>query len=162
MVKLWDLTAGREVWTFTGHKGQVVSRVLFTPDGRRAAVDRVDAERGDTDIWIVDTESGQASRLTSHPASVLNLKDRGALKVGQHADVVVFDPATIQDHATYAEPHQYSTGVAHVIVNGVLALENGEPTAARPGRFVRGRAWTGWPDGGCRATAADWDWPQVG
>jgi N-acyl-D-amino-acid deacylase len=101
-------------------------------------------------------------RLTSHPAAVLNLKDRGTLKAGQHADVVVFDPATIQDHATYAEPHQYSTGVAHVIVNGVLALENGEPTEARPGRFVRGRAWTGWPDGGCRATAEDWDWPQVG
>jgi N-acyl-D-amino-acid deacylase len=101
-------------------------------------------------------------RLTSHPAAVLNLTDRGTLKAGQHADVVVFDPATIQDHATYAEPHQYSTGVAHVIVNGVLALENGEPTEARPGRFVRGRAWTGWPDGGCRATAEDWDWPQVG
>jgi N-acyl-D-amino-acid deacylase len=101
-------------------------------------------------------------RLTSHPAAVLNLEDRGTLKAGQHADVVVFDPATIQDHATYAEPHQYSTGVAHVIVNGVPALENGEPTEARPGRIVRGRAWTGWPDGGCRATAGDWDWPQVG
>jgi N-acyl-D-amino-acid deacylase len=101
-------------------------------------------------------------RLTSHPAAVLNLDDRGTLKAGQHADVVVFDPATIQDHATYAEPHQYSTGVSHVLVNGVLALEDGEPTAARPGRFVRGRAWTGWPDGGCRATAADWDWPRAG
>ncbi len=101
-------------------------------------------------------------RLTSHPAAVLNLPDRGMLKAGQFADVVVFDPATIQDHATYAEPHQYSTGVSHVIVNGVPALENGEPTTARPGRFVRGRAWTGWPEGGCRATAADWDWPKVG
>ncbi|MDP9198200.1 MAG: D-aminoacylase, partial [Pseudomonadota bacterium] len=67
----------------------------------------------------------------------------------------------IQDHATYVAPHQYSTGVSHVIVNGVLALGNGEPTEARPGRFVRGRAWTGRKDGGCRATAADWDWPQV-
>ncbi len=101
-------------------------------------------------------------RLTSHPAAVLNLRDRGTLAAGQYADVVVFDPATIQDHATYAEPHQYSTGVAHVLVNGVLALEDGEPTAERPGRFVRGRAWTGWPDGGCRANAADWDWPRVG
>jgi N-acyl-D-amino-acid deacylase len=101
-------------------------------------------------------------RLTSHPAAVLNLRDRGSLAAGNYADVVVFDPATIQDHATYAEPHQYSTGVSQVIVNGVPALENGEPTAARPGRFVRGRAWTGWPDGGCRATAADWNWSQVG
>lgn len=100
-------------------------------------------------------------RMTSHPAMVLGLRDRGSLRQGNFADVVVFDPAKIQDHATYVAPHQYSTGVSQVIVNGVLALENGEPTEARPGRFVRGRAWTGLKDGGCRATAADWDWPQV-
>ena len=100
-------------------------------------------------------------RLTSHPASVLGLRERGSLKEGYFADVVVFDPAKIQDHATYAEPHQYSTGVSQVIVNGQLALENGEPTAVRPGRFVRGRAWTGWKDGGCRAAATDWDWPKA-
>jgi N-acyl-D-amino-acid deacylase len=100
-------------------------------------------------------------RMTSHPASVLNLGDRGSLKEGYFADVVVFDPAKVQDHATYAEPHQYSTGFSQVIVNGALALENGEPTAARPGRFVRGRAWTGAQGGGCRAAAADWDWPAV-
>jgi N-acyl-D-amino-acid deacylase len=100
-------------------------------------------------------------RMTSHPASVLGLRERGSLKEGYFADVVVFDPAKIQDHATFAEPHRYSTGVSQVIVNGQLALENGEPTAARPGRFVRGRAWTGWKDGGCRAAATDWDWPKV-
>ena len=100
-------------------------------------------------------------RLTSHPASVLGLRERGSLKEGYFADIVVFDPAKIQDHATFAEPHQYSTGVSQVVVNGQLALENGEPTAARPGRFVRGRAWTGWKDGGCRAAATDWDWPKV-
>jgi N-acyl-D-amino-acid deacylase len=100
-------------------------------------------------------------RLTSHPAMVLNLRERGRLTPGYFADVVVFDPATIQDHATFAEPHQYSTGVSHVIVNGGLALDEGEPTDARPGRFVRGRAWTGAEGGGCRAAAADWDWPRV-
>jgi N-acyl-D-amino-acid deacylase len=100
-------------------------------------------------------------RLTSHPASVLNLPERGGLRKGNFADVVVFDPAKIQDHATFAEPHQYATGVSHVIVNGELALEDGEPTAARPGRFVRGRAWKGHENGGCRAAATDWDWPQV-
>ena len=100
-------------------------------------------------------------RLTSHPASVLGLRERGSLEEGYFADVVVFDPAKIQDHATFAEPHQYSTGVSQVVVNGQLALENGEPTAVRPGRFVRGRAWTGWKDGGCRAAATDWDWPKV-
>ncbi len=100
-------------------------------------------------------------RLTGHPASVLNLRDRGLLAEDYFADVVVFDPARIQDHATYTEPHQYATGVSEVIVNGVPALENGEPTDARPGRFVRGRAWTGLENGGCRAAPADWDWPQV-
>jgi N-acyl-D-amino-acid deacylase len=98
-------------------------------------------------------------RMTAHPAAVLGLRERGRLAQGHYADVVVFDPATIQDHASYQEPHQYATGVSHVIVNGTLALEDGEPTDARPGRFVRGRAWTGWPDGGCRDSAADWEWP---
>ena len=100
-------------------------------------------------------------RMTSHPANVLGLSDRGGLKQGYFADVVVFDPAKIQDHATFTEPHQYATGVSQVIVNGQLALENGEPTAARPGRFVRGRAWKRGENGGCRAAAADWDWPTV-
>lgn len=98
-------------------------------------------------------------RMTGHPAAVLGLRERGLLRAGFFADVVVFDPARIQDHASYEQPHQYATGVSQVIVNGTLALEDGEPTAARPGRFVRGRAWTGWPDGGCRASAADWPWP---
>ena len=87
--------------------------------------------------------------------------DRGRLEPGYFADVVVFDPATIQDHATFEKPHQYATGMSHVFVNGVHALENGEPTGARPGRFVRGRAWKGAEKGGCRAAASDWDWPQV-
>lgn len=77
-------------------------------------------------------------RLTSLPAENLKLAGRGALKEQYYADVVVFDPATIQDHATFAEPHQYSTGVAHVIVNGVPVLLDGEHTGATPGRFVKG------------------------
>ncbi|MEX1994238.1 MAG: D-aminoacylase [Steroidobacteraceae bacterium] len=97
-------------------------------------------------------------RMTAHPAAVLGLRERGRLEPGYYADVVVFDAATIADHATYVEPHQYSTGVSHVIVNGIEALRDGEPTDARPGRVVRGRAWTGWPDGGCRASPRDWDW----
>lgn len=98
-------------------------------------------------------------RMSAHPAVVLGLRDRGRLEAGFHADVVVFDPATIQDHATYVQPHQYATGVSHVIVNGVEALRDGEPTDARPGRFVRGRGWTGWEDGGCRSSPGDWNWP---
>ena len=77
-------------------------------------------------------------RLTTLPATNLSLKDRGALAEGYFADVVVFDPATIQDHATYSEPHQYATGVQHVLVNGTAVIRNGEHTGATPGRFVKG------------------------
>jgi N-acyl-D-amino-acid deacylase len=95
-------------------------------------------------------------RLSSFPAETLSLKDRGALKVGSYADVVVFDPATIADKSTFPKPHQLAVGVQDVLVNGGLAFHNGGPTGAATGRFVRGRAWTGAPGGGCRASAADW------
>jgi N-acyl-D-amino-acid deacylase len=99
-------------------------------------------------------------KLSALPASNLSLRDRGMLKVGDYADVVVFDPATIQDHATFDKPQVFATGVSEVFVNGTEALRNGEPTGAHSGRFVRGRAWTGWPDGGCRKSAADWRWAK--
>ena len=90
-------------------------------------------------------------RLTSLPASNLGLRDRGLLKPGMAADVVLFDPATIADHSTFANPMQFATGVRDVFVNGVQVLKDGSPTGAKPGRFVRGAGWTGWPDGGaCR------------
>jgi len=97
-------------------------------------------------------------RLTSFPAEVLSLGNRGYLRPGYVGDVVLFDPATIQDHATFDKPQQYATGVSHVAVNGELVLVDGEPTAARPGGIVRGRAWTGLKGGGCRAAATDWQW----
>jgi N-acyl-D-amino-acid deacylase len=80
-------------------------------------------------------------RLTSFPAQTLGIGSRGMLRPGYFADVVVFDPATIQDHATFERPHQYSTGVAHVFVNGVQVLRDGEHTGAKPGRVVRGPGW---------------------
>jgi N-acyl-D-amino-acid deacylase len=80
-------------------------------------------------------------RLTSLPAEILRLDRRGALKSGHFADIVVFDPAKIQDHATFERPHQYSTGVVHVFVNGVPVLKNSEHTGAKPGRVVRGPGW---------------------
>ena len=83
-------------------------------------------------------------KLTSLPAENLRVRDRGRLAAGYFADVVVFDPATIQDHATYEDPHQYATGVVHVWVNGTQVLEDGEHTGATPGRGVRGPGWTGW------------------
>ena len=80
-------------------------------------------------------------RLTSLPAMNLKLDRRGALKPGHFADVVVFDPAKISAHATYEKPHEYSTGVLHVFVNGAQVLKNGEHTGATPGRVVRGSGW---------------------
>ena len=99
-------------------------------------------------------------RLTSLPADNLSLLDRGSLKIGAFADIVVFDPATITDHATYDKPDQLSTGVDAVLVNGRFALRAGKPTGVATGRFVHGRAWTGKPGGGCRVAASQWRWTK--
>ena len=77
-------------------------------------------------------------RMTGLPASNLKLQLRGALKPGYFADIAIFDPATIQDHATFENPHQFATGMVHVLVNGVPVLLNGEHTGVMPGRVVRG------------------------
>ncbi len=77
-------------------------------------------------------------KLTSLPAENLNIKDRGRLKARSFADIAVFDPAKIQDHATFQKPHQYATGMVHVFVNGVQVLKDGEHTGAKPGRVVHG------------------------
>jgi N-acyl-D-amino-acid deacylase len=100
-------------------------------------------------------------KLSALPARTLSLSDRGMLQPGKAADVVVFDPATIQDHSTYERPHQLATGVEEVWVNGVRALRHGEATGAASGRAIYGRAWTGAPGGGCRASAAAWSWGPV-
>jgi len=80
-------------------------------------------------------------RLSSLPAENLKLDCRGALRPGFFADIVVFDPATVQDHATFEQPHQYATGVRDVFVNGVQVLKDGEHTGAKPGQVVRGPGW---------------------
>jgi N-acyl-D-amino-acid deacylase len=99
-------------------------------------------------------------RLTGLAADRLSLKDRGRLKRGSFADVVVFDPATIRDNATFEQPHQLATGVEQVFVNGIHALKDGEATGLPSGRFVRGRAWTGAKGGGCRDSSRDWTWTK--
>jgi N-acyl-D-amino-acid deacylase len=80
-------------------------------------------------------------KLTSLPAANLRIKDRGRLEPGYSADVVVFDPKSISDRATYENPHKYATGVRQVWVNGAQVLKDGEPTGAKPGRVVRGPGW---------------------
>lgn len=80
-------------------------------------------------------------RLTTLPATNLKLTKRGALRPGYFADLALFDPDTIQDHATFEDSHQYATGMVHVFVNGTQVLRDGEHTNAMPGRFVRGPGW---------------------
>ena len=99
-------------------------------------------------------------KLSALPAQNVSLKDRGMLRKGYFADVVIFDPRTVQDHATYEHPHQLSTGVEEVWINGVQALHNGKATGLPSGRFVRGRAWSGAPGGGCRAGSQQWTWSK--
>lgn len=77
-------------------------------------------------------------RMSGLPAENLGLADRGRLAVNNYADVVVFDPAKVQDHATFEKPMQLATGVTHVVVNGVPVVADGRHTGAKPGRFVRG------------------------
>jgi N-acyl-D-amino-acid deacylase len=83
-------------------------------------------------------------KLTGFPAENLKLRDRGTLRPGSFADVVVFDPAAVRDLATFEEPHQLAEGMGHVFVNGMHVLMNGEHTGATPGRVVRGPGWVGW------------------
>jgi len=89
-------------------------------------------------------------RMTSFPAENIGIRDRGRLAEGYFADVVIFDPVTIQDHATFDDPHHYATGVDHVFVNGEQVLRNGEHTGVTPGRVVRGPGWREWSEEGAR------------
>jgi len=77
-------------------------------------------------------------QLSKLPATNMKLQKRGELKVGNYADIVIFDPNTVRDNATFAKPHQYASGMIHVFVNGVQVLKDGEHTDAKPGRFVKG------------------------
>ena len=80
-------------------------------------------------------------KLTALPASNLKIRNRGSLAEGYFADIAIFNPETIQDHATFAKPHQLSTGMVHVLVNGEQVLKDGKHTGAKPGQVVRGPGW---------------------
>jgi N-acyl-D-aspartate/D-glutamate deacylase len=82
-------------------------------------------------------------KATSLPAQRLGIRDRGLLREGLYADLVIFDPETIADRATYENPHQYSAGIEYVVVNGKIVLDQGRFTGARPGRVIRGPGYTG-------------------
>jgi N-acyl-D-amino-acid deacylase len=96
-------------------------------------------------------------KLTTLATDTLSLPQRSRLKAGAYADVIVFDPATIEDHATFERPHQLATGVRDVFINGKAALRDGEPTGAATGRVVRGRA-AKVNGGACKSAADKWRW----
>jgi len=81
-------------------------------------------------------------KMTSAVARRLSIQDRGLLQEGLRADIAVFDSRTIIDHATYEQPHQLSTGVLHVFVNGVAVVRDGKHTGAMPGQIIRGPGYT--------------------
>jgi N-acyl-D-amino-acid deacylase len=89
------------------------------------------------DLKLISLEEA-IRRLSGLPASNLGLDRRGFLKQGMFADVVVFDPVTVGDRATFEKPHQYSVGFKHVLVNGTAVLRDGEHTGALPGRALKG------------------------
>jgi N-acyl-D-aspartate/D-glutamate deacylase len=86
-------------------------------------------------------------KMTCLNAAKVGLFDRGLLRAGQFADITIFDPMAVADHATYLEPFQFSTGIAWVMVNGQIVLEAGGHTQARPGRALR-RGQTSLPTSG--------------
>jgi dihydroorotase/N-acyl-D-amino-acid deacylase len=81
-------------------------------------------------------------KMSSGPAARLSLFDRGVIREGMFADLVLFDPATVIDKATFEKPHQLSVGILNVWVNGVMVVHDGKPTGAKPGRALRGPGWT--------------------
>ncbi|NIJ08690.1 N-acyl-D-amino-acid deacylase [Sphingomonas vulcanisoli] len=87
-------------------------------------------------------------KLAALPAEQLGLKDRGMLRPGYYADIVLFDPATVADRSTLDNPQQFAVGVRTVLVNGIEVVRDGRPTGANAGRVLRGAGWTGWPGGG--------------
>ncbi len=82
-------------------------------------------------------------KMTSAVARRLSIQDRGLLQEGLYADIAVFDPATVIDHATYEQPHRLSTGFPYVFVNGVAVVRGGKHTGALPGQIVRGPGYAG-------------------
>ena len=92
------------------------------------------------DLKVLSLEDA-IRKMTSFPAQRIGLTDRGLLREGMKADLVIFDPKTVRDVATFEQPHQYAEGVITVVVNGQIAFEHGKMTTARPGRLLYGSAW---------------------
>jgi N-acyl-D-amino-acid deacylase len=126
----------RQPWTMTSSDGGLVAMGSGRPHPRNNGAFARKLARYVRERRTVSLEFAVRS-MTSLPAEVFTIKDRGILREGAWADIVVFDPAVVQDRATYAEPHQLATGVAYVLVNGDIVVDDGKFKAGLPGRVLR-------------------------
>lgn len=126
----------RQAWTMTSSDGalSVPGPSVPHPRNNGAFARKLGVYVRERNVMSVDQA---VMSMTSLPARVFGFKDRGQLRSGAVADIVIFDPAAIIDHATYENPHQLSTGVSWVIVNGVVAWKDGAPTGARAGKILK-------------------------
>jgi N-acyl-D-amino-acid deacylase len=126
----------RQPWTLTASDGDLVPFGEGVPHPRSYGTFPRKLRRYALDEAVVTLEEALRG-MTSLPAAVYRIRDRGVLRAGAFADVVVLDAARLRDRATYAEPHQLAEGIVHVFVNGRPALRDGAPTAERAGRVLR-------------------------
>ena len=129
----------RQIVLVRGNYPIFINKYLIK-DPRHPALAKYDREEGMPSI------EEAVRKLAALPAENLSLEGRGRLAPGYFADVAIFDPEKIQDHAVYDDPHHYATGMVHVLVNGDLVLEDGGPTGATPGRFVKGPGAQAFPE----------------
>jgi N-acyl-D-amino-acid deacylase len=127
----------KHLWTMIGSDGEVPTFGRGNPHPRSyGTFARV------LGVYVRDkhvlTLEEAIRKMTSFPATRLKIADRGVLKAGMKADIAIFDPARVRDTATFEKPHAYAEGFSHVLVNGLVAFENGEMTSARPGRVIYG------------------------
>jgi N-acyl-D-amino-acid deacylase len=126
----------RQPWTMTSTDGDLVPLGRGKPHPRAYGAFPRKLRLYVRERGVVDLPFAIRS-MTSLPAQVFGMKDRGQIRAGAFADVVVFDPAKVNDAATYQEPHQLAEGMVHIIVNGVLVREHGSFTTALPGRVLK-------------------------
>jgi len=129
-------TLMRQPWTMTASDGDLVPMGEGVPHPRAYGTFPRKLRHYAMERRVVAFESALRS-MTTLPAAVYRVRDRGALRPGAFADLVVLDPARLRDRATYTRPHQLAEGVAYVLVNGVVAVDEGRVTAARGGRVLR-------------------------
>jgi N-acyl-D-amino-acid deacylase len=126
----------RQPWTMTSSDGGLVPLGAGRPHPRNYGAFSRKLAVYVRERRVVDLEFAIRS-MTSLPASVFGMLDRGVIREGAIADLVIFDPAAVQDRATYVEPHQLSGGMEYVLVNGVVVIDRGQFTDARPGQVLR-------------------------